>query len=155
MAQAVSKVRGLHIAFDVFADRTGGSTFLFEGTEADFTPSALITAAISRDKGDVTPFVQDITVDGLNDITVAELTAAGSTTIDPNDPSNVFLIDEELWFYETVLDLGGGSVTLEECHAGLFDTVPADHIDNSALFFVGQGAPIRRSTGWCAGGAST
>ena len=142
-----SRDGGLHIQFDVFADRTGGSDFLFEGTELDFTPSALITAPISRDKGDVTPFVQDLEIDGINDVTFAELTDAGDTTIDPNNPANVILIDEELIFFETVLDLGGGLVRLEECHFGLFDTVPADHLDNAAVFFIGFGVGLLQREG--------
>ncbi len=142
-----SRDGGLHIQFDIFADRSGGTTFLFEGTELDFTPSALITAAISRDKGDVTPFVQDIEIDGINDVTVDQLTAAASTTIDPNAPTNVFLIDEELIFFETVLDLGGGLVRLEECHFGLFDTIPTDHLDNAAVFFIGFGAGLLQREG--------
>ena len=142
-----SRDGGLHIQFDVFADRSGGTTFVFEGTELDFTPSALITAAISRDKGDVTPFVQDIEIDGINDVTVGELITAASTTIDPTDPANVILIDEELIFFETVLDLGGGLVRLETCHFGLFDTVPADHLDNAALFFIGFGVGLLQREG--------
>jgi hypothetical protein len=147
LAVLCSRDGGLHISFDVYSTRVDPPNFGLEGTENDFTPTALITAAISRDKGDVTPFTQDITVDGLNDITVAELAAAGSTTVNPNDPTNVFLIDDELFFYETVLDLGGGSVTLEECHAGLFDTVPADHVDDSVVWFIGHGLGLLQRDG--------
>ena len=144
-----SRDGGLHIQFDVFSDRSdpGAGVTLFEGTELDFTPSALITAPISRDKGDVTPFVQDIEIDAINDVTFAELTAIASTTIDRNNPANIFLIDEEIFFFETVLDLGGGTFRLEESHAGLFDTVPADHLDNAALFFVGLGAGLLQREG--------
>lgn len=142
-----SRDGGLHIAFDVQSDRADSPNFNFEGTEADFTPTALITAAISRDRGDVTPFVQDIEIDGINDITVSTLIAAASTTIDANDPANVFLIDEELFFYETVLDLGSGLVRLETCHAGLFDTVPADHSDNAVVWFIGQGLGLLQRNG--------
>jgi len=142
-----SRNGGLHISFDVFADRSGGTNFSFEGTELDFTPTALINAAINRDKGDTFPFTQDIEVDGINDVTLSELTTAASATIDPNSPTNVFLIDEELWFFEGVLDLGGGTVRLEDCHAGLFDSVPADHIDNSVVWFVGFGAGLMQRQG--------
>ena len=142
-----SRDGGLHISFEVQSDRIDSPNFNLEGTEADFTPTAVITAAISRDKGDVTPFVQDIEVDGLNDITISQLIAAASTTIDPNDPANVFLIDEELFFYETVLDLGSGLVRLETCHAGLFDTVPADHIDNSVVWLIGHGLGLMQRNG--------
>jgi hypothetical protein len=142
-----SRDGGLHISFDVFADRSGGTNFNFEGTELDFTPTAQITAAISRDKGDITPFIQDIEIDGLNDINVAALTTAASTTIDSNNPTNIFLIDEEIFFFETVLDLGSGLVRLEDCHAGLFDTVPADHLDNAEVWFVGFGAGLLQRLG--------
>lgn len=142
-----SRDGGLHISFDVFADATGGTNFVFRGTELDFTPTAQITAAISRDKGDVEPFTQDIEIDVLNDIIFAELSAAGSITIDPNNPANIFLIDEEIFFFETVADLGGGVLRLEECHAGLFDTVPADHLDNAAVWFVGLGAGLLQRDG--------
>jgi hypothetical protein len=144
-----SRDGGLHISFDVFSDRPspGGGATAFEGTELDFTPTALITAAISRDKGDVTPFVQDIEIDGINDVTIGELTTAGSATVNANAPTNVFLIDEELFFFESVLDLGGGLVRLVDCHAGLFDTVPADHIDNSVVWFIGFGVGLLQRQG--------
>lgn len=149
LAVICSRDGGLHISFDVFSDRSdpGMGVDLFEGSEADFTPTAQITAAIFRDKGDVTPFTVDITIDGLNDTTVAELTLAGSITVNANNPSNVFLIDEELFYYETVVDLGGGLVTLEECHAGTFDTVPADHADDSVVWFIGQGLGLLQREG--------
>ena len=147
LAVICSRDGGLHISFDVFADRSGGTSFAFEGTERDFTPTALIDGAISRDKGDVNPFRQDINVDGINDATLAELQAAGSTTIDSNDPANVILIDEELFFFESVIDAGGGIFTLQNCHAGLFDTVPADHADNSVVWFVGFGVGLLQRLG--------
>ncbi|MCK5495476.1 MAG: hypothetical protein KAI80_03610, partial [Hyphomicrobiaceae bacterium] len=142
-----SRDGGLHISFDVYSDRISSPSFALEGTEADFTPTALITAAISRDKGDVTPFVQDIEIDGLNDVTVAELAAVANTTVLATDPANVFLIDEELWYFETVLDLGGGVVRLETCHAGTFDTVPADHLDNAVVWFIGFGLGLLQRDG--------
>ena len=142
-----SRDGGLHISFDVFADDTGGTNFVFRGTELDFTPTAQITAAISRDKGDIEPFIQDIEIDGINDVTFAQLSAAASITIDPNNPTNIFLIDEEIWFFETVADLGGGVFRLEECHAGLFDTVPADHLDNAEVWFVGLGVGLLQRDG--------
>ncbi len=142
-----SRDGGLHIQFDIFSDRIDSPNFNFEGTELDFTPSALITAPISRDKGDITPFVQDIEIDDINDVTFVALLAAASTTIDPNNPANVFLIDEELIFFETVVNLGGGLVRLETCHFGLFDTVPADHNDNAALFFIGFGVGLLQREG--------
>jgi len=142
-----SRDGGLHISFDVFADLAGGTNFSRQGTETDFTPTGLIDGAISRDKGDVTPFTQDIDVDGLNDIDIAQLQSAASTTIDSNNPANIFLIDEEIWFYETALDAGGGTVTLQECHAGLFDTVPADHGDDSVVWFVGFGSGLLQRNG--------
>ena len=141
-----SRDGGLHISFDVLSDRVG-SPFGLEGTENDFTPTALITAAISRDKGDVTPFTQDISIDALNDVLIAELQAVASTTVNPNDPSNVFLIDEELFFFETAIDAGGGVITLEECHAGTFDTVPADHLDNAVVWFIGLGIGLLQRAG--------
>ncbi len=147
LAVICSRDGGLHISFDVFADRAGGATFVLEGTEADFTPTALITAAISRDKGDVTPYIQDISVDAVNDVTIAELQAIASTTVDPNNPANVFLIDEELIFFETAIDAGGGILTLQNCHFGLFDTVPADHVDNSVVWFIGLGLGLLQRQG--------
>ncbi|MCK5549548.1 MAG: hypothetical protein KAI41_03360, partial [Hyphomicrobiaceae bacterium] len=142
-----SRDGGLHISFDVYSDRISSPSFALEGTEADFTPTALITAAISRDKGDVTPFVQDIEIDGLNDVTVAELATVANTSVLATDPANVFLIDEELWYFETVLDLGGGVVRLETCHAGTFDTVPADHLDNAVVWFIGFGLGLLQRDG--------
>jgi hypothetical protein len=147
LAVICSRDGGLHISFDVYSDRLDSPNFNLEGTELDFTPTALITAAISRDKGDVTPFVQDIEIDGINDVTVAELITAASTTIDATAPTNVFLIDEELFFFESVLDLGGGLVRLETCHAGLFDTVPADHADDSVVWFIGFGVGLLQRAG--------
>ena len=141
-----SRDGGLTISFDVLSDRVG-SPFGLEGTENDFTPTALITAAISRDKGDVNPFRQDIDIDGLNDVLIAELIAVSSTTVDPNNPANVFLIDEELFFFETATDIGGGVITLGNCHAGTFDTVPADHADDAVVWFIGLGVGLLQRAG--------
>jgi len=146
LAVLCSRDGGLHISFDVLSDRVG-TPFGLEGTENDFTPTALITAAISRDKGDVTPFIQDISIDALNDVRIDELIAVASTTINPNDPSNVFLIDEELLFFETAIDAGGGIITLQNCHFGLFDTVPADHLDNAVVWFIGLGLGLLQRAG--------
>jgi len=141
-----SRDGGLTISFDVLSDRVG-TPFGLEGTENDFTPTALITAAISRDKGDVTPFTQDIDIDGLNDVLIAELIAVSSTTVDSNDPANVFLIDEELFYFETAADIGGGVITLGDCHAGTFDTVPADHADDAVVWFIGLGVGLLQRDG--------
>ncbi len=142
-----SRDGGLHISFDVFSDRQDPPNFNLEGTENDFTPTGLITAAISRDKGDVTPYTQDISVDGLNDIRIGDLLAVESTTIDANNPGNVFLIDEELVWFETAVDDGGGQFTLGTCHFGAFDTVPADHLDNAVVWFVGLGVGLFQRNG--------
>jgi hypothetical protein len=146
LAVLCSRDGGLHISFDVLSDRVG-TPFGLEGTEQDFTPTALITAAISRDKGDVNPFRQDISVDVLNDIRIQDLVAVESTTIDGNNPGNVFLIDEELFFFETAVDDGGGQFTLGNCHSGMFDTVPADHLDNAEVWFIGLGLGLLQRAG--------
>lgn len=147
LAVISSRAGGLHIAFDVFADRAGGTDFLFEGTENDFTPTALITGPLDRDLNGPPHFLTDITIDGVNDITLTELNDAGSTTVDSNNPANIFLIDEELFFYETAIDLGGGLFTLENCHRGTFDTIPADHLDDAVVWFIGQGLGLMQREG--------
>ncbi len=146
LAVLCSRDGGLHISFDVLSDRVG-TPFGLEGTENDFTPTALITAAISRDKGDVNPFRQDISIDGINDVRIEELIAAANTTITGTDPANVFLIDEELFFFETAIDAGGGVFTLGNCHSGMFDTVPADHLDNATVWFIGLGLGLLQRDG--------
>ena len=146
LAVLCSRDGGLHISFDVLSDRVG-TPFGLEGTETDFTPTAAITAAISRDKGDTNPFRQDISIDGLNDIRIQDLVAVESTEVDRNNPGNVFLIDEELFFFETAVDDGGGQFTLGNCHSGMFDTVPADHNDNAVVWFIGLGLGLLQRAG--------
>ncbi|MEE9471092.1 MAG: phage tail protein, partial [Gemmatimonadota bacterium] len=133
LAVVCSRDGGLHISFDVMADRSGGTAFAFEGTEADFTPTGLLAGAVFRDLDGPPHYLQDIEVDGLNDVTFDELLAAGDTTVDPNNPANIFLVDEELFFYESATDLGGGLIRLVNCHRGTFDTIPADHADNAVV----------------------
>ena len=144
-----SRNGGLHISFDVLSDRPdqGSGNFFFEGTEADFTPTALITAAISRDKGDILPFTQDVQIDTINDITFAQILAAGSASVSATDPANVLLINEEIVFYESAVDDGGGLVTLQTVHFGMFDTIPQDHADNDVVWFVGQGVGLLQRQG--------
>jgi hypothetical protein len=147
LAVISSRNGGLHTSFDVYADRAGGAVFVFEGTENDFTPTALLTAALDRDLNGPPHFLVDINIDGVNDVLLDELNTNGSTTVDSANPVNIFLIDEELFFYESAIDGGGGTITLENCHRGTFDTVPADHANNAVVWFIGLGLGLMQRAG--------
>lgn len=147
LAVICSRDGGLHVSFDVMADRAGGTNFVFEGTEADFTPTGLLAGALFRDLDGPPHYLQDIEVDGLNDVTFTQLNDAGDTTVDPDNPANVFLVDEELFFYESATDLGGGLIRLVNCHRGTFDTIPADHADDAVVWFIGFGLGLMQRAG--------
>jgi hypothetical protein len=147
LAVICSRDGGLHTSFDVMADRSGGTAFAFEGTEADFTPTGLLAGAVFRDLDGPPHYLQDIEIDGLNDVTVTQLNDAGSTTVDPNNPANIFIVDEELFFYESATDLGGGLIRLVNCHRGTFDTIPADHADDAVVWLIGFGLGLMQRLG--------
>jgi hypothetical protein len=45
-------------------------------------------------------------------------------------------VDDELMWFESIVDNLNNTYNLV-CHRGAFDTIPADHVDNSIFWFVG------------------
>lgn len=139
----VARNGGLHTEYDVYTDFDGGTDNFVLSNQGvgSWTPVAALDGALDADLGDVNPYRADfIDIDGLNDLTFSLLDGAANTTISTTAPRNIFLIDEEVLWYETVTDLGGGTLRLENVHRGAFGTIPTDHADNSRIWFPGFGA---------------
>lgn len=139
---------GLQLAYDVYLDRTGGSSFEIDtDNNSSWTPKAQLDGAMVRDLGDATPFVDTITIDNLVDITIGQLTDAASTTVNSDDPTNLVLIDDELIWFEGITDNGDGSVDLTGVNRGAVGTVVAAHANDADVWFPVLGATLVEKDG--------
>jgi len=139
---------GLHQGFEIWLDEDGGTSYALSVTTTEFTPSGLLQGAFARDLGDVDPYLGDFTVDNVEVSTVEDLAALSATTIESGQAlPTLVLIDDELIWFESATDNMDGSVTFTNAHRGVFDTVPADHADNSVVWFIGQALPLTTSVG--------
>lgn len=55
---------------------------------------------------------------------------------DMQQGANLFLIDDELFMFQTITDNGNGTWTLGNVYRGLLDTIPADHAVGSKVWFI-------------------
>lgn len=136
---------GLQLAYDVYTDLDGGvDNFVLTNEDVtSWTPVATLVAALDADLGDVAPYLAaSVALDSVQDVTVAELSAAGSAGIDPTSPRNVALIGEELVWWESAVTGGPGQIDLGNVHRGAFGTVPGDHAPGARVWFVGFGAGL-------------
>jgi len=142
----IARDGGLHLEYDIYIDPDGGDDFLEYAlrNEAlpDWTPIADLVGAMSRDLDGPPHYEQTVTIDNVVDLRFSLLDDAASTTVNGQNPTNIFLIDDEMFWFESVVDLGGGSFELEVSHRGAFGTIPADHLDNERIWFPGFGAGL-------------
>ena len=139
LVMLVARDGGLHLEYDIYTDFDGGGELadmnITNEELSDWTPIADLDGAIVRDLDGPPHYTQTVGLDGLVDIQVITLIENANTEIIEQAPNNVFLIDDELFWYESVIDNGGGSVSLVTVHRGAFGTVPADHVDNARVWF--------------------
>lgn len=146
LVMLVARDGGLHLEYDIYVDFDGGGELadmqLTSEANSDWTPIADLDGAIFRDLDGPPHYTQTVSINGLVDIEVATLIENGNTEIIEQAPSNVFLIDDELMWYESVVDNGGGQVDLVLVHRGAFGTIPADHSDNARIWFPTLGGAL-------------
>jgi len=146
LVMLVARDGGLHLQYDIYTDFDGGGELadmqLTNEEQQDWTPIAELDGGIFADLDGPPHYTQTISIDSLSDITVADLTTNENDTVSSFAPFNVFLIDDEVMWYETIVDNGGGSVDLVLVHRGAFGTIPADHSDNARIWFVTQGGAL-------------
>ncbi|MHC5134945.1 MAG: phage tail protein, partial [Planctomycetota bacterium] len=146
----VSRGNGLQATYDLYYKEGIGSvlsprtdTIALAEDVSPFTPTALLSGAIEVNESSPNNLTnQTITIDTGNDIDELD-TNAVVTDLDVDfavgTPPNLILVDDEIMFYESITDLGGGSFTLNNVHRGMLDTAVAPHDDNSIVWFMSEG----------------
>lgn len=116
------------LGFDVFASLDGFASNVQPVTNAQYDGSALLVGNYLVDAvgGDITIEDFDGSVD-LSDATLTEIREGGA---------NLFLMNGELFAFETVTDNGDGTFTLGTIRRGLLDTAPVAHNVGDRLYFV-------------------
>jgi hypothetical protein len=126
----VARPDGPDLGFQIWSDRAGGTSYTLTNTTAGFTPAALTVApyAAFAPAIDPTGFLIQLMVDteDLASISAGDLLRG----------VNLCLIDSEIFAFQTVTDNGDGTFTISDVIRGVFDTVPADHSDNVAVYFL-------------------
>lgn len=129
---------GLHLGYDIFADLTGGTDFVLTNVTESFTPTAELNGSLSGFSGTIASML----IDGAIDLSFAQLTAWASTTLDLTDPNNLLLIDDELMWFEGVVDNMDGTFSLTNVHRGALSTQVVTHADNTRVWFPVNGAGL-------------
>lgn len=146
LVMLVARDGGLHLEYDIYTDFDGGGELvdmaLTSEANSDWNPVAALNGAIFADLDGPPHYTETVSIDGLVDIEVAELITNANTTINGSAPNNILLIDDELMWYETVVDNGGGLVDLVTVHRGALGTIPADHLDNARIWFPTLGGAL-------------
>ena len=146
----VSRGNGLQATYDIFyreytSDPTEVRTDFIALAEdvSPYTPTALLSGPIEVNESSPNSFInQSITIDTGSDIDELDI-AASVNDLDSDftvvTPPNLILVDDEIMFYESITDLGGGAYTLNNVHRGMLDTAVAPHDDNSIVWFFVEG----------------
>jgi hypothetical protein len=146
LVMLVARDGGLHLQYDIYTDFDGGGELadmvLTSEENSDWTPVATLNGGMVADLDGPPHYTQTVAIDGLSDIEVTTLDDNGNDTVLGSAPSNVFLIDDELMWYESIVDNGGGLVDLVLVHRGAFGTIPADHADNARIWFPTLGGAL-------------
>jgi hypothetical protein len=144
-----TRPNSLHVTYDVVEDIEGlTESPLFDGvyefvdTVGEFTPSALLSRAVTKEEAFTGPS-PEITVDGGTDL--ERVTDVVSVSALDDGPVNLALIDDEIVFFESLQDNGGGSFSLIGTRRGMLGTIPADHADNARVYFFTYGAGLYRA----------
>ena len=146
----VSRGNGLQATYDIFyreytSDPAEVRTDFIALAEdvSPYTPTALLSGPIEVNESSPNSFInQSITIDTGSDIDELDI-AASVNDLDSDftvvTPPNLILVDDEIMFYESITDLGGGAYTLNNVHRGMLDTAVAPHDDNSIVWFFVEG----------------
>lgn len=138
VATLATRNGGLHTGYEIHADLTGGTNFEITNRTEDWTPTVQLNGAILA----IVATIPSMLVDGAVDVNAAFLADIAQTTFDITDPKNLFLIDDELLWFEGFVDNLDGTFSLINVHRAAVDTAIAAHADNARVWFVSQGAGL-------------
>ncbi len=103
---------------------------------AEMCPSGLLQDPIIP--GDFINPSSPNTITVTNPISTSKLQAATAADIE-NLLANLFLVNGELFSFETAANNPNGTVTLSSIHRAKLDTAPQAHMYGDRVFFIGQG----------------
>jgi hypothetical protein len=136
LAVAAARGDGTSTGYEVWTDE--GAGFYQSNTVEIFCPSGVLQSAYLRNTAalDNTGFV----VQGGKDLERLVSTDAGGRA----RGDNLLVIDDEWMSWTTVTDNGDGTYTIGGIVRGIFDTIPADHLLGSRVFFISDGSGLTR-----------
>lgn len=137
VATIAAAPNGVHTSYDVLSDETGTATtedqFELTALETSFTPTALLVGALAKDR----PYSgETITVDNATDMgeVISHVVEDLST-----EAVNLIMIEDEILFFEDLINNGDGSFDLTGVRSGMMYSIPQDHADNSRVWFITYG----------------
>ena len=138
---------GLQLSYDVYIKESTSSNpplsrigYTLEQAQVPYTPSALLDGALDTVSGSPIDYTNDVIFfnNGV-DIQSVDRTAVLADLDLLSGAENLVLIDEEIIFFETLTDLGGGDFRLNNVHRGMLDTAVVDHPDLTRMWFITYG----------------
>lgn len=147
----VTRGNGLQASYSIYyketastvPDLTRNNTIILAEDVSPFTPSALLAGSIEVNEGSPNSFTNDnILIDTVTDIDEIDQSAVVDdldTSFTVQTPQNLILVDDEIMFFESLTEVGGGQWQLNNVHRGMFDTAVAPHDDNSIVWFMSEG----------------
>lgn len=129
------------LGYEVWSDPTGGTAYEKTNVTPDFTPMALLTSAMAINTADT----------GLS-LTIN--TGVDMTTVDPgpstgrDDGLNLVLIGNEILAWQSLVDNGGGSYTLNGVYRGVLDTLAEAHSAGDQVWFFSEGVAVTDPDGY-------
>jgi hypothetical protein len=119
------------LGYQVWSDNVGGTSFVFQNTTRELTPSALLLSVVDQNATSMLV----ATAPGLSTIESGSLAdlAAGK---------NVLLLNDELIAWQTIADNGDGTFALGGLVRGVADTTPAVHGPGHRAWFLTEGSGL-------------
>jgi hypothetical protein len=128
-------------SYEVWSDPTGGTAYTQTASTPDFTPSALLSAAMAKfdpETGD------SFTVsDGVD---MASIDAGAAN--DREDGKNLVLIGNEIMAWSTFVNNGDGTYTFSGVDRAVLDTLQSDHAVGDRVWFFSEGVGLTDPAGY-------
>jgi len=115
---------------DIMSKLSGGSVYSLQGNLVGWTPQGTLDEAIGQEDTSII-----VAVSGM-DLSTLENPASQASG------DSLFLLDNELISYGSVVDNGDGTVTMSNCWRGMLDTTPVAHSAGARMYFVAAGYGI-------------
>lgn len=125
-----TKPNSSHVGYEFYVDSSTAS----DSTQIAFPLQGLLSAGIDRFDNQLDMVIPSITITGLDTALIADtLSNDGADAV--RGGGQLVIINGEILGYETYTDNGGGSVTLNNVHRALLNTVQQTHPVNDVLYF--------------------